>query len=167
VTTILVFIESHWIEGVAWAIAGAAGWLIINTVAKPLLAFWDDRQRAIENLRTDGATAWNASEDRVFEARRTIRQVAARLAYYAEGGAAIVRIYCRVRHYDLNLADNALRGLAGTIGNGVSNELFGRQTDAVRVCLGATRAMSSERVAEIQLRLREAPTELEDGRASE
>jgi hypothetical protein len=167
VTTILVFIESHWIEGVTWAIAGAAGWLIINTIAKPLLAFWDDRQRAIEILRTDGATACNASEDRVLEARRTTRQVAARLAYYAEGGAAIVRIYCRVRHYDLDLADKTLRGLAGTVGNGVSNEFFGRQTDAVRVCLGATRAMSSERAAEIRLRLREALKELEDKKVSE
>ncbi len=165
--TTLGFFESHWIGMVTWAIAGASGWLAINTVARPLLAFWDDRQRAIEILRTDGAIAWSASQDRMLEVHRRVREVAARLAYYAEASAAVVRVYCRARGYDLTLADKVLRGLADTMGDGLSNELFERQTDAVRVCLGARRPMSNARVAEIQLLLREARSELEAAGANQ
>jgi len=154
--TAVDYIRSHWLEWAALAIAGAVGWLITNTIAKPLREFWDDRRRAIEILRTDGAVGWVSSEERVTLARSAVRQAAARLAYHAEAGAPVVRIYSRLRGYDLKLAEAALRGLGDNVGATMSNELFGRQSDAVRVCLGATGGMSRARARAIRQLLQES-----------
>ncbi|MGO9038555.1 MAG: hypothetical protein ACLPV2_09900 [Steroidobacteraceae bacterium] len=154
--TAVDYIKSHWLEWAALAIAGAVGWLITSTIAKPLREFWDDRRRAIEILRTDGAVGWTSSEERVTKARSAVRQAAARLAYHAEAGAPVVRIYSRLRGYDLGVAEAALRGLGDRVGETMPNDFFVRQCDAVRVCLGATGGMSRARAKEIRQLLQES-----------
>ena len=153
--SVTTWIGAHWLEWTTTAVAGAAGWLITNAIATPLKQFWSDRQSAIETLRKHGSVDWRASEERGREALASVRETAAKIMFYAEAGPVIVRLYARMRGYDLHLAGLTLNGLHLRIGDGnISESDSRRQCDAVRVCLGATTTMSPSRQSAIRKMLK-------------
>jgi hypothetical protein len=150
ITAFESYVELHWLSWVFLAILGALGWLVANVIARPLLEFWSDRREAIQVLRTQGGVAWGASEDRVKTANAAIRQAAAQMLFYAEGGPIIVRLYSKARGYKLRLAGLALQGLATRIGESFTEDGTTLQSDGVRVCLGATGGMNKSRQTAIR-----------------
>jgi hypothetical protein len=154
--SVTTWVSAHWLGWAVTIVAGIASWLVTNVIATPLVQFWSDRRSALETLRKHGSVDWRASEERVREALASVREAAARMMFYAEAGPVIVRLYARVRRYDLHLAGLALNGVHSTIVDGNTSENNSRQCDAVRVCLGATNTMSLSHRGTIRKMLDEA-----------
>lgn len=155
--SVTTWIGAHWLEWTSAAVAGTATWLITNVVATPLKQFWSDRQSALETLRKHGPVDFRASEERAREALAAVREAAAKMMVYAEGGPAIVRLYARIRGYDLYRAGLTLNGVHSRIAYGNTSESDClRQCDAVRVCLGATATIPPSRQRAIRRMLKEA-----------
>jgi hypothetical protein len=161
VTAFKSYIELHWLSWVFLGIIGAIGWLVATLVAKPLIQFWDDRRSALQVLRTHGLLGWG-SEESFRNAVATVRQASAQMMFYAEGGPLIVRLYSKIRGYNLRLAGQCLNGLTGRMGENSTADGVSLQSDGVRVCLGATQGMKYSRLAEIRQLLSGDATERHD-----
>ena len=147
---IIQLITTHWPVWLGSALAAVLAWLATNLVGQPLLKFWADRTDVLKTVQEHGLVSWESTQERVSVARAAIRAAAAILMVYAQGGAIAVRIYARLRKYALDLASQALTGLHNQVGESSVNEAQRNTKDAVFVCLGATAALSRERIIQIQ-----------------
>jgi membrane-bound metal-dependent hydrolase YbcI (DUF457 family) len=154
--TLLSYFQSHWLVSLIGGFAIVLTWIVTNWIGKPLLEFMSDRRQALEAIQVHGSVGSHSSEERVKEAWRAIATVAARMMFYAQGGPGIVRVYCRMRRYDLELAGLTLNGVHRFIGANVSRDVQQNQSDAARVALGATGLMSVDRKNEIRAMMRNA-----------
>lgn len=147
--SVLNFMHAHWLGALTTAATAIAGWAVTHWVATPLLQFMSDRQLTLETVQRYGNVGHLASEAGVRAARQALASIAARMAYYAQGGPLVVRAYCRLRGYPLQWVGPTLNGVSNFVGENVAWQQRSNQCDAVRVVLGATRLMSRERRNEI------------------
>ena len=143
--SLIAYFQVHWLDWLSGGLAAAAVWIAAQWIAKPIVEFLSDRRLAIEVVQQHGSVDGFASEETMKTAQASIATAAKRIMFYAQGGPQIVRLYSRIRAYDLRVAGLALNGLIGIIGTNASREQFKDQCDAVRVCLGATGMMSLQR----------------------
>lgn len=139
--TFLDYLTTHWIGWLVFGVGAVVSWFGLNWLASPVLTFLDDRRHAIEAVQEHGSIGWFPSEQAATAARSALGTAARRMLFYAQGGPGIVRLYCKMRGYDLQLAGRALNGLASNVGSPMPEY----QCDAVRVCLGAARLISASR----------------------
>jgi hypothetical protein len=150
------YLQAHWLDWLSGAVAAVLVWISARWWAAPLQEFLADRRHAIEAIQEHGYRDpfLLASEESVKAARHAIGTAATRMLFYAQGGPGIVRLYCRLRGYDLHLAGRTLNGLASIIASGHRAPDY--QRDAARLCLGATRLISRDRQRAVRFMLQQA-----------
>ena len=154
-TAIANYLQAHWLDWLHGASAAIVTWIATGWLAAPLREFLTDRRNAIEAVQQYGAfDSFMASEEGVKAALAALGTAAKQMLYYAQGGPGVVRIYARLRRYDLHLAGRALNGLFDMISSGRRPPDY--QRDAVRICLGADRLIPVDRRRAIRLLLASA-----------
>jgi hypothetical protein len=155
-TAIASYFQAHWLDWLSGAVAAVLVWISTRWWAAPLQEFLADRRHAIEAIQEHGYVEpfFLTSEGPIKAACAAIGTAAKRMLFYAQGGPGIVRLYCRLRGYDLHMAGRTLNGLATYIQTGRQPPDY--QRDAARMCLGAARLISPERQRVIRVMLQQA-----------
>lgn len=155
----LEYFATHWVE---WLTGGAGAllvWIAVNFSGKPFVTFLQDRSEILIAANAYAYVGGQSSEERIDDARKSLRPVEAKLTYYSQGGPWIVYVYCRLRFYNLKLAAGTLRGLFNMIGSARFSDVHRRNNlDCLRWSLGADGDLTSERIQELRQML-ETPIE--------
>lgn len=145
------YLVDHWVAGTIAVVGGVFVWVATNALGKPLSEFWADRQRALRAIEEYWRVTDNSSEKRTEEALDALRKASASLATHASANGLAVRIYCKMRGYDLGRASQLIRGISQSIVEGYAADTVRVNTvDAARLMLGATGGMSAVRQIELR-----------------
>lgn len=150
------YIGEHWVDWLNGGSAAIVAWIAASTLGGPLLTFWSDRRAVLEVVQEHGLVGFHAADDRIRDARASLRSAASKMGFYAQGGPLIVRLYCWFLCYDVAFAMRALNGLHDLTGEGTVSEQQTNNADAVRLFLGATRLLSTQRKKELRRMVRQA-----------
>jgi hypothetical protein len=129
-----------------------AAWFAIYFVGKPVVALQENRLAALKVAERYYTVDMSASEDERDVALKALFEVGTALRTLQRGWSTAVRLWCWVWGYDLDLAAQALFGLAeGPRGKiAIAPETRKNTLDALYVALGAHKHLSSETVRAIR-----------------
>lgn len=119
---LLHYFGQHRPELLGWAATGCIGWLVTNTVGKPILRFEQTRMSALRALEEHWSVGPTASEERAREAHKALRASAAELQSYTNGGGPAVRLHCMLMRYDIENAPGVFRGSHGLLVDGYPDD---------------------------------------------
>ena len=146
------WLANNWISILLGAIGAVPGWFIANWVGKPILDVREKRIKALQAAEQNAHVGFEASNERIREARAALNEAASSLRSISRGYGWPVRLYCWLAGYDLEAAANQLIALHNMAGDIVIGE--GRQIalDAIYIFL-RQQHLSRERVAEVKTRI--------------
>ncbi|MBI5130264.1 MAG: hypothetical protein HZA66_12545 [Rhodopseudomonas palustris] len=129
-----------------------AAWFAVYFVGKPVVALQQNRLEALKVAERYYLVDMNASEDERDAALKALFEAGVALRTLHRGWSTAVRMWCWIWRYDLDLAAQALFGLAeGPRGNLViAPETRKNTLDALYVALGAHKHLSAETVQAIR-----------------
>lgn len=139
------------IGALASAAFGAATWIAVNWMGKPILDLRSARLEAIKAADGYGFIGFGFKADEVNKARSALSDAANSLRALSRGQPWTARLYCRCLSYHLELAASVLLGLVGLLEARLPYENTSRRdgVDAVHVLLNASRHLSADRINEV------------------
>ncbi|ABD08142.1 conserved hypothetical protein [Rhodopseudomonas palustris HaA2] len=132
--------------------AAVAAWFAVYFIGKPVVALQDRRLEALQTAERYYAVDIRASEEVRDAAEKALFEAGLSLRTLQRGWSTAVRLWCWVWGYDLDLAAQALFGLAeGPRGKiAIAPEIRKNTLDALYVALGAHKHLSAEAVQAIR-----------------
>ena len=138
------------------AAAALIAWFAFNWIGIPALHARDRRLHALDAVGSNAYVGSDAPEERIFQARKALREAASELRAIGRAHAWPVKAFSDVYGCNFEIAANALMASASLSGGDKSyDDDRSMLADIVYYCLGAGSHLTPDRTREIEQKILE------------